>query len=201
MSTEIVRKRSRLRPLTSGRTRVLRGLWLAVGSTIAVAFAQDTPPPTAPPAQSASTVVYVYPAKGQTEAQADRDRYECHLWAVKQTGFDPSEPQLAPHQRVAVVEGPPPGQDAVAGAATGAILGAAVARPGNAGQGAAIGAVLGGVIGGASGAARNQREREEVQQHMDAREAERAARLEEQSRNYRRAISACLEGRGYKVSE
>ena len=39
--------------------------------------------------------IYVYPAKGQSQAQQDRDRYECHSWAVKQTGFDPSRPQAA----------------------------------------------------------------------------------------------------------
>ncbi len=31
----------------------------------------------------------VYPADGQTEEQLDRDRYECHRWSVKETGFDP----------------------------------------------------------------------------------------------------------------
>ena len=39
--------------------------------------------------------IYVYPAKGQSQEQQDRDRYECHSWAVKQTGFDPSRPQTA----------------------------------------------------------------------------------------------------------
>jgi uncharacterized protein YcfJ len=202
------RKSRRPRQRTAGMHEFIcafaRGLLLAVGSTAAVAFAQDATPAAEPAAQSPSTVVYVYPAKGQSEAQADRDRYECHLWAVKQTGFDPSQQQLAPHQRVEVVAGRPPGRDAVAGAATGAILGAAVAHHGNAGEGAVIGAVLGSVVGGASGAARTQQERDQAQaaqQRVDAREAEQIARLEEQSRNYRRAISACLEGRGYQVSE
>ena len=34
--------------------------------------------------------LYVYPTAGQTEEQRDQDRYECHLWAGEQTGFDPS---------------------------------------------------------------------------------------------------------------
>lgn len=34
--------------------------------------------------------MFIYPNKGQTQAQQDRDRFECHDWAVKQTGFDPS---------------------------------------------------------------------------------------------------------------
>src|SRR5260370_39489821 len=37
--------------------------------------------------------IFIYPTKNQSEAQQDKDRYECHNWAVKQTGFDPSRPQ------------------------------------------------------------------------------------------------------------
>lgn len=41
---------------------------------------------TPPPAQN----VFVYPKKGQTAEQQAKDRYECHVWAVDQTGFDPT---------------------------------------------------------------------------------------------------------------
>jgi len=34
--------------------------------------------------------VYVYPRNGQTDQQMANDRYECHSWAVGQTGFDPT---------------------------------------------------------------------------------------------------------------
>lgn len=34
---------------------------------------------------------YVYPKKGQSAEQQEKDRYECHRWAVGQTGFDPSQ--------------------------------------------------------------------------------------------------------------
>jgi hypothetical protein len=34
--------------------------------------------------------LYVYPLKQQSSEQQDRDRYECHSWATRQTGFDPS---------------------------------------------------------------------------------------------------------------
>ncbi|HYL03114.1 MAG TPA: hypothetical protein VEU54_06815 [Steroidobacteraceae bacterium] len=34
--------------------------------------------------------VYLYPRNGQSEAQTATDRYECHSWAVGQTGFDPT---------------------------------------------------------------------------------------------------------------
>lgn len=44
----------------------------------------------APGLQESAAELYVYPARGQSEDQAQRDRYECHLWAVDQTQFDPS---------------------------------------------------------------------------------------------------------------
>ena len=34
--------------------------------------------------------VFVYPTHGQSAEQTSKDRYECYLWAVDQTGFDPS---------------------------------------------------------------------------------------------------------------
>jgi len=37
-----------------------------------------------------STDVYVYPRNGQNDQQTSNDRYECHSWAVNQTGFDPT---------------------------------------------------------------------------------------------------------------
>jgi hypothetical protein len=34
--------------------------------------------------------LYVYPRKGQSAEQQARDEYDCHRWAVDQTGFDPT---------------------------------------------------------------------------------------------------------------
>ena len=34
--------------------------------------------------------VFIYPKNGQGEQQQATDRYECHRWAVSQTGFDPT---------------------------------------------------------------------------------------------------------------
>jgi hypothetical protein len=39
---------------------------------------------------SGSASVYVYPRNGQSEEQTSNDRYECHQWAVSQTGYDPT---------------------------------------------------------------------------------------------------------------
>ena len=34
--------------------------------------------------------IYVYPRNGQSDEQTSNDRFECHKWAVAQTGFDPT---------------------------------------------------------------------------------------------------------------
>lgn len=36
--------------------------------------------------------LFIYPRDGQSEEQQAEDRYNCHRWAVEQTGFDPSNP-------------------------------------------------------------------------------------------------------------
>ncbi|MHA6479789.1 hypothetical protein ACX1DW_20120 [Stutzerimonas sp. KH-1] len=45
--------------------------------------------------------VIAYPAKGQSAEQQSRDRYECHSWAVSQSGFDPASARTAPAASVA----------------------------------------------------------------------------------------------------
>jgi hypothetical protein len=145
-----------------------------------------------------TTQVYVYPTGGQSEERLSRDRYECYLWGVKQSGFDPSQTSLAPHQRVEVVPMPPSGTGTAAGAITGAVLGAVIAGPHDAGEGAVAGAILGGAAGAVSDSQR-QAEAKRVQGRYDQREAVRMAKLEEQANSYRRALTACLEGRGYTV--
>ena len=41
-------------------------------------------------AASGTNDVYVYPKNGQSDEQTQTDRYECHKWAVAQSGFDPT---------------------------------------------------------------------------------------------------------------
>lgn len=50
---------------------------------------------------STSYDVIAYPARGQTAEQQARDRYECHSWAVSQSGFDPAAATSAPAQSAA----------------------------------------------------------------------------------------------------
>ncbi len=144
----------------------------------------------------ANTDVFAYPQQNQTPEQQDRDRYDCHLWAVKETGFDPSAPGIPPHDRVRVVSaGTPSGAGTAIGAITGAILGAAVSRPRDAGVGALVGAVAGGAIGNAS----DQAQAQANQQVVVTQDARQSAAMEQKASNYRRAIGACLDARGYTV--
>ncbi len=85
----------------------------------------------------------IYPGKGQSADQQQKDEYECHKWAVQQTGFDPTNMQSVPQQPA------PKRGGVIRGGARGALLGAVIgALAGDAGKGAAIGATAGGAAGG-----------------------------------------------------
>lgn len=155
---------------------------------------RQVPPPPSPP----NTDVYAYPVQGQTADQTDRDRYDCHEWAVKQSNFDPSAPGTAPHDQVRVASGPPPGTNTAIGAVAGAILGAVIAGPRDSGFGAVAGGITGAAIGSTGDAANAQVQRDQIQSAR-AQDARQAAIMDQKASNYRRAISACLEGRGYSV--
>jgi hypothetical protein len=149
-------------------------------------YGTGAPPP--------NTTVYAYPEHGQSADQQSKDRYECSLWAVQQSGFDPSAPNVPTSDRV-IVSGPPPGTGTAIGAIAGAVLGAALAGDDDAGAGAVFGGITGAMIGSASDAQRAQ----EGQMQMSAQEQQQAAAMAHKAADYRRAISACLSGRGYSV--
>ena len=149
-------------------------------------------------ADAPDVTLYAYPTNGQSSAQLDRDRYECYRWAMKQTRFDPAAAEVPPHRRVRVVAGPQPGEKVVAGAVTGAVLGAAVSNPYHAGDGALIGAVAGTVVGAVAASA-DAAEHKRIDDAERRREQDRAAAVERKAASYRRALGACLEGRGYRV--
>jgi hypothetical protein len=155
-------------------------------------------PVPAEPAPPPQTEVYFYPLKNQDAKQQDRDRYECYLWAKKQTGFEPSAPQLAPHQRFEVVPGPAPGHDTAVGAITGAMIGSMMGGPHDSGEGAVVGMMAGAILGASSDAARQQ-EAASAQAYVDQQSYQRNSTVEQKASNYRRAMTACLEGRGYSV--
>ena len=182
--------------------RLLASVPIALVASVAMADPASAPgqpaPEDGPPVASAD--IFVYAAHGQGDKQLDRDRYECHNWAVAQTHYNPSDPHLAPHQQfqVVAVPEPPPPHDTVVGAMAGAVIGAALGGPHDAAQGAMVGAIAGGAMGAASDAARQTQAQQATSQNGAAAQAERA-RLEQQASDYKRAISACLEGRGYTV--
>lgn len=190
------------RPVATTCRGPLRMLLIAVLAATLAACASPPPrrvvqrmPEVTPP----DTEVVAYPLQRQSERVIRQDRYECYLWAVRQSGYDPAQTRpTAPPPTPRVLPNPPVGYDTAAGAITGAVIGAAVANPHNTGQGAAIGAAVGAVAGAASDAAR-----EAQAQRIEDAYAERAARTSygnwRQAENYRRALSACLEGRGYSV--
>ncbi len=177
--------------------RSLFGARLAVPVAVAVLLAACVAPPPrtyrvpAPPPQR----VFVYPANGQSAEQTDRDRYECHVWAVQQTGVDPSRADASAYERVIVQPANPPGSGTVAGLIGGAIVGSIIGGPRNAGAGAIIGGATGAVIGSASDA-NAQAQAQQTQQQFNQSAAAGRARAD----SYRRAIGACLQGRGYTVT-
>lgn len=138
--------------------------------------------------------MFFYPERSQAEAQQDRDRYECYRLAVRDSGVDPGMTPFVTQR----VPGPPPlqrdGADVVAGAATGAVLGAAVSSPRHAGHNAIVGAIFGATLGAIA-----QESRALASDAAYARRAEAADRARAPLDQFRRAMSACMQSRGYRV--
>ena len=153
--------------------------WSVLGLA-ALLVACEAPPPrrTVVATEPVAPRIMVYPAQGQSPEQLERDRYECHVWAVQQTGFDPSRPGLPPGERVVVEPANPPGSG-----------------PRDAGFGAVFGGVTGAAIG-ASSDVNAQAQANAEQARLD----QGYARTQAGADNYRRAISACLDARGYKTA-
>lgn len=131
----------------------------------------------------------IFPAKGQSASKMEKDKADCQIWAKKETGVDPlalaeqSASQPAPAQ---------PKGERLKGAARGAVAGAAIgAIAGDTGKGAAIGATAGTMAGGA-------RQRGTAKAQQDAAAQQQSASKASLDK-FKRAYSACLEGKGYTV--
>ena len=134
----------------------------------------------------------IFPAKGQSQDQMEKDKFACYQWARNETGFDP--------MKVPTASTPPPQQQArqggaLRGAAVGAGAGALVKRSGSRSKGAATGAVVGGVLGGARQSRHNRKDQQAQQQWEQQQANEYAAKRN----TYNRAYAACLESKGYTV--
>jgi hypothetical protein len=124
--------------------------------------------------------LYIYPSRGQSQEQQDRDRSECHNWAVSQTGFDPTRSTRTPGSAA-------PRQ--TANSSSGNLEGAAIQA-----LGGALGGGTGG-IGSAASALAGQVGRQGQAGTVPPQQASPA-----QMDGYKRAQIACLQGRGYTVN-
>lgn len=157
-----------------------------------LAYAQGTQ--TAQPASMTASLnkslgIFVFPAKDQKPEQQSADEQACYAWAVKQSGVDPIN--MAATKPDSVAKGPD--GSAVKGAAKGAVTGVVIgAIAGDAGKGAAIGAAAG-AMGGAS-----RRKQKQAKQEQEVKQKAAAA---DKAKNdaFKKAYSACLEGKGYSV--
>jgi hypothetical protein len=159
-----------------------RVIWIGLFSALAIG--------TGPPAGAQAPIVY--PARGQSPQQQQKDQGDCHAWAKQTTGVDPA----------AVAQTPPPqaqpgpavgGGERVVGAAGGAALGAAIgAIAGDAGAGAAIGAITGTVAGGSRARQKKAAKEQQTQQQAEAQKQQLLS-------SYNRAFAACMEARGYTI--
>ena len=166
---------------------------------------------------STSAAPFIYPSKGQSAQQEQKDKNECYGWASQQTGFDPA--QELQEQQAAAAQARQQSQQAqqmaaqqiestqgqgfvgaAGGAAGGAIIGAIA---GDAGKGAAIGSAVGLLTGwhrrrAEEIAAANQQL--QTQQQIAAQSAQQLAVSQQKLANYNLAFKTCMQGRGYTLN-
>jgi hypothetical protein len=134
--------------------------------------------------------LFVYPQKDQDTNLQTKDEGECYASAKQQSGIDPAA--LASSNQPAQPAQTPKGGGAK-GAAGGAAAGAAIgAIAGDAGEGAAIGATAGAVHG------RRQQKKASKQAQQQAQQQQASAKQQNLD-TFKRAMSACLDARGYSV--
>lgn len=145
--------------------------------------------------------IYVFPAQGQNASQQSQDEAACYQWAVSNTGSDPFEVQKqqqadaqqaqAAQQQAAQAGQGSGARGAVGGAAAGALIGEIVDD--DAGKGAAYGAALGAIRGRRKG--RQQQETAQQQAQAQATQAQQVT--QSQLDAFKKAFSACMEGKNY----
>lgn len=138
----------------------------------------------------------VYPAKGQSQDQTERDKFECYNWAKQESGFDPMKTPTASSPRP-VREKETWG--AGKGALGGGLVGAGVGGIAGGGKGALIGGALGAGGGAAVGGMNRSSQRKRQDQRQRDWEQREASKYRAGRNSYNRAYAACLEGRGYSV--
>ena len=130
--------------------------------------------------------MFIYPGKGQSAEQQDKDEYECYNWARSNSGYDPANP-------AASSPAPAPAAKQTGGVARGALVGATIGViAGDSSKAAGRGAVAGALFGGIKQHHTNQQTAQQQQQQQAGQSAAK-------KNDYNRAYAACLEGRGYTV--
>lgn len=137
---------------------------------------------------SSSIGVIVYPAKGQTAEQQNKDEGECYTWAKQQTGIDPVAVASAPAEAQEPAKG-----ERVKGAARGAAAGAAVgAIAGDTDKDTENGAEAGAAVGVMAGGREKRKDKKEKEQQA---EQGKTATLQQ----FNKGFAACMEGKGYTI--
>ena len=127
------------------------------------------------PTAASARALFAYPLKGQSAAQEEKDRADCHNRATVFAGYEPTGvPEQTKGSKGA-------GKGAVIGGITGTIVGGIASGGAGAVVGLGVGAGSGGLIGGIIGSNRQK----EIDAKYDA---------------YLRAGQTCLEAKGYRVS-
>ena len=150
----------------------------------------------------ASTLeVFVFPAAGQDATQQSQDEAACYDWAVGNTGSDPFQAQqqqaadaqqaTAAQQQASQAGRGSGARGALRGAAAGAVIGEIADD--DAGKGAAYGAAVGVV----AGRRRGRQAEQQAQQQVEAQSQQAQQASQEQIDNFKKAFSACMEGKQY----
>lgn len=145
--------------------------------------------------------IYVFPSKGQDAKQQSEDESACYQWAVTNSGVDPFNAQkqqeataqqgAAAQQQAAQAGAGSGAKGAVGGAAVGALVGEI--GSGDAGRGAAWGAA----VGLLAGRRRARMEQAEAQQQAAVQTVETQQATQAQIDGFKKAFSACMEGKQY----
>jgi len=173
----------------------MKRLWVGfflvvfVQGALSPAAPQNAPPTGGAQASVAQTLgIYVYPKNQQTADQQSNDENQCFASAKQQTGIDPFAPATSNPEAAKTTQG-----GAAKGSARGAAGGAAVgAVAGDAGTGAAVGATAGAIHG------RREKKKAQAQAEQQA-QASAQQQQAQVSDTFKRAMSACLDARGYSV--
>ena len=175
-----------------------RILWMVLVFGLCVSLSQhataQSQPASAQKSLAATINVYVFPQQGQSASVQSKDEAACYDWAVKNTGIDPFQlsKQTQQQQQQAQAQAQAAQGQGVRTAARGAAAGALIGGiAGDAGTGAAVGAATGAVAG------RHRRKQAEAQAQSQSQAATQYSA--EQTTNFKKAFSVCLEGKKYMV--